>query len=253
MKHKLTLLLLLAFTITANAKDKLDNFLNVLNAVNQGLQDANKSRIIGYDTTYKMVTKDVVVERKYMEDGSMSNIREIFVHSCSVLQDPKTVYTIKIPQAQRTGSTEKKVVGVSYWISVDQSARECMNKAISELTEAGVKCYMASKGLGTFSGTSKIVANFVPKTKENIRYRVEYDKKVVDKWRESDYRGDLLSIKSDYGFLDISDEENVYFCMHNGNLYTKVLVYLAYTFIYEIDEYETRQVREIDEIRPIYK
>ena len=241
--------------MTANAKDKLDNFLNVLNAVNQGLQDANKSRIIGYDTTYKMVTKDVVVERKYMEDGSMSNIREIFVHSCSVLQDPKTVYTIKIPQPQRTGSTEKKVVGISYWISVDQSARECMNKAISGLTEAGVKYYMTvnGNGLGAFSGTSKIVANFVPKTKENIRYRVEYEKNVVDKWRKSEYSGDLLSIKSDFGVLDVSDKENVYFCMFNGNLYTKVLVYLAYTFIYEIDEYEARQVREIEEIRPIYK
>ena len=241
--------------MTANAKDKLDNFLNVLNAVNQGLQDANKSRIIGYDTTYKMVTKDVVVERKYMEDGSMSNIREIFVHSCSVLQDPKTVYTIKIPQPQRTGSTEKKVVGISYWISVDQSARECMNKAISGLTEAGVKYYMTvnGNGLGAFSGTSKIVANFVPKTKENIRYRVEYEKNVVDKWRKSEYSGDLLSIKSDFDVLDVSDKENVYFCMFNGNLYTKVLVYLAYTFIYEIDEYEARQVREIEEIRPIYK
>lgn len=241
------------FTMTTNAKDGLNNFLNILDAVNQGLQDANNKRIIGYDTIYKTVTKDVIVERKYMEDGSMSNIREIFVHSCSVLQDPKTVYTIKIPQPQRTGSTEKKVVGISYWISVDQSARECMNKAISGLTEAGVKYYMTVNGLGAFSGASKLVANFVPKTKENIRYRVEYEKNVVDKWRKSEYRGDLLSIKSDFDVLDVSDKENVYFCMFNGNLYTKVLVYLAYTFIYEIDEYETRQVREIDEIRPIYK
>lgn len=254
MKYSFTLFLLLLFTIPANAKGNLENFLNGLNTVNKALQKTTQKNIIGYDTIYQTVTKKVLIETKYTEEAPTQSAHEIFVHSNSIIQHPRTIYSIKIPKVQQNELTEKKVIGLSYWISVDQGAREQMNSALSGLVNYGVKYALTANGLGAFSGVSKYVANFTPKTKQDIRYKIEYDEKVVQKWYTSDYIGDLLSVKSNAEVIyDLSDKDCVYFCMFNNNMYTKVLVYLAYTFIYEINVYETRQEREIVEIRPIYE
>lgn len=261
MKCKIVFFLccVLSLNVMAKGKGGFQNFMNGLNAVNQALQqqtNANKT-VVGYDTLYQTVKKRVLVDTKYTEEGGSSYMKEFPVHSNSVTGNPKRFQTVKIPKSVVNGMTEKKVVAISYWVSVDQEASQKMKNMALSLANAGVKTYMTMNGLGAFAGMSDAVVSAKKGSKEDIYFKVVKSETEAQKWFENEkgsYAVGMQPIYSDSDLIqDLENKDTVCFCFFNNNLYFKVNVAIAYSFIYEINTYEEQLFREIMDVRPIYQ
>jgi hypothetical protein len=204
-----------------------------------------KDVVVGYDTTYRQVTKKELIKTEVKEELLLDKNQR--VHSLLNSNGNKTSIFFTLPQSNIETYKTSKVIAWAYWIGVGQegaAAWEQNAQGIAQLAEGVAAMYTSP--LGAYA-VGVITNMLIPRTGEDVFYAItdQYNKELF-------MAGQQCSImdkgKGTGGFNKFTDARTCkgtyYIVLSNDNDVTGINVSVKVAAIVETNIYEDKEYTE---------
>lgn len=212
-----------------------------------------KDVIVGYDTTYKDVTKKELVKTELKEEILFDKMQK--VHSQTNENGNKTWVFFTLPQNQPFGYETKKVVSWAYWVGVGEEANNAWKKnvqAISGIVQAVATYYTTPLG-GHLAG--HLTSLVLPQSGEDVIYAL------VNEENKNLFMGGYTYSAWDHGkgiasYKKFTDpglcSGKFYVVLANDNYALGIDVSVKVSAMIEINTYEDKNYTE-EHVKPRYE